>query len=83
MYLNSDLYHVAYDDNVFESVQIISGYMSSGGSLSIEVKDGVEQANTIIKLVDQGNNLIGVIRATINIENSSNNESSSNAPIGN
>lgn len=67
MYLNPNLYHVAYDDNVFESVQIISGYMS-GGSLSIEVKDGVEQANTIIELVNQSNNLIGVIRATINIE---------------
>ena len=69
MYLNPDQYHVAYDHNVFESVQIISGYMS-GGSLSIEVKDGVEQANTIIELVDQGNKLIGVIRAIVNIETS-------------
>ena len=70
MYLNPDQYHVAYDHNVFESVQIISGYMSGSGSLSIKVKDGVEQADTIIELVDQGNKLVGVIRAIVNIETS-------------
>lgn len=70
MYLKPDLYHVTYDSDVFESVQIVRGYMSNNGSLSIEVKDGVEQADTIIKLVGQGNNLIGVIRAIVNIETS-------------
>lgn len=68
MYLNPNQYHVIYDSDVFESVQIVREYMSNNGSLSIEVKDGVEQANTIIELVNQSNNLIGVIRATINIE---------------
>lgn len=70
MYLNPGQYHVAYDRDVFESVQIISGYMSGSGSLSIKVKDGVEQADTIIELVDQGNKLVGVIRAIVNIETS-------------
>lgn len=70
MYLNPNLYHVTYDNNVFESVQIISSYMSGSGSLSVEVKDGVEQADTIIELIDQGNKLVGVIRAIVNIETS-------------
>ena len=69
MYLNPNLYHVTYDSNVFESVQLVQSYLA-GGSLSIEVKDGVEQADTIIELVGQGNNLIGVIRAIVNIETS-------------
>lgn len=67
MYLDPNLYHVTYDSNVFESVQLVQSYLA-GGSLSIEVKDGVEQADTIIKLVGQGNSLIGVIRAIVNIE---------------
>ena len=70
MYLNPNKYYVDYDSDVFESVQIVREYMSNNGSLSIEVKDGVEQADTIIKLVDQGHNLIGVIRAIVNIETS-------------
>lgn len=70
MYLNPNKYHVDYDSDVFESVQIVREYMSNNGSLSIEVKDGVEQADTIIKLVGQDNNLIGVIRAIVNIETS-------------
>lgn len=69
MYLDPNLYYIAYDSNVFKSVRLVQGYQA-GGSLSIEVKDGVEQADTIIKLVDQGNNLIGVIRAIVNIETS-------------
>ena len=81
MYLNPDQYHVTYDSDVFESVQIVRGYLS-GDSLSIEVKDGVEQADTIIKLVGQGNKLIGVIRAIVSIENSSNNETPNNEPVG-
>lgn len=68
MYLNPDLYHVTYDSDVFESVQIVRGYMGSGDSLSVEVKDGVEQADTIIKLLNQNNKLIGTIRAIVNIE---------------
>lgn len=67
MYLNPNLYILAFDRNVFKSVQIVSDYMHSG-SLSIKVKDGVEQADTIIKLLDQDTNLIGVIRAIVNIE---------------
>lgn len=67
MYLNPNLYHVTYDSNVFESVQLVQSYQA-GGSLSIEVKDGVEQADTIIKLLSQNNKLIGVIRAIVNIE---------------
>ena len=67
MYLNPNLYILVFDRNVFGSVQIVSDYMHSG-SLSIRVKDGVEQADTIIKLLDQDTNLIGVIRAIVNIE---------------
>lgn len=67
MYLDPNLYHVTYDSNVFESVRLVQSYLA-GGSLSIEVKDGVEQADTIIKLVGQGNKLIGIIRAIVNIE---------------
>lgn len=68
MYLDPNKYHVDYDSDVFESVQIVREYMSNNGSLSIEVKDGVEQADTIIKLVGQDNKLIGIIRAIVNIE---------------
>lgn len=67
MYLNPNLYHVTYDSNVFESVQLVQGYLA-GGSLSIEVKDGIEQADTIIELLNQNDKLIGTIRAIVNIE---------------